>query len=269
MGALLDGELLMIPPGFTEYQFKSHSIVHRVFRKGAGPAVLVMHELPGMVPEFIRLAEVIADNGFSVHLPLFFGEPGNYAPVRFAVGMCIRREIYLFAKNGGSPIVSWLRELCQKVWAEAGGPGVGVIGLCMTGNFAISLMADESVLAPVASEPALPVGTFTASRRAALAVTEVELAGAIRRCAAGQPIMALRFSGDTISPGDRLDALRTAFGRNLRAVEIDSSPGNCWGIRRKAHSVLTLDFSNETGHPTSKARDEVVEFLRQRLLGYH
>src|SRR5947207_1161891 len=115
--------------------------------------------------------------------------------------------LYFGNKDGRSPIVSWLRELCRKMWAEAGGPGVGVIGLCMTGNFAISLMADEAVLAPVASEPALPLAPWTPSRKGALAVTEVELAGALRRCIADQPIMALRFSGDPISPAERLDAL--------------------------------------------------------------
>jgi dienelactone hydrolase len=252
----------MIPPGFAELKFEAHGISHRVFKKGSGPAVLVMHELPGMVPQCIALAEAIVENGFSVHLPLFFGEPGaRRAWLRPSFLMCISREICLLSKNGGSPIV----ELCSKIWAECGGPGVGVIGLCMTGNFAISLMADEAVLAPVASEPALPLAPWTPRRKAALAVTEVELAGALRRCIAGQPIMALRFSGNAYSTSERFDALRTTFGPKLRAIEIDSSPGNCWGIRRKAHSVLTVDFRDEAGHPTRKARDEVIAFLQQRL----
>jgi uncharacterized protein (DUF2235 family) len=127
-------------------------------------------------------------------------------------------------------------------------------------------MADDAVLAPIASEPALPLCAPTASRKAALAVTPAELAGAVRRCIAGQPIMMLRFSGDTMSPTERFAALRTAFGHNLRGIEIDSSSGNPWGIRSDAHSVLTSDFNDEAGHPTRKARDEVIGFLRDRLI---
>jgi dienelactone hydrolase len=253
----------MIPPGFTEFKFEAHGISHRVFLKGNGPAVLVMHRYGTGVH---RARRSDCPSGFSVHLPLLFGDPDARAPGRFLAQVCIRREIFLFAKNGGSPIVGWLRALCHKARADCGGSGVGVIGLCLTGNFAISLMADETVLAPVASEPALPLCAPTASRKAALAVTPAELGGAIRRCVTGQPIMALRFSGDAISPAQRFAALRTAFGPKLKGIEIDSSPGNPWGIRPGAHSVLTSDFKDEAGHPTRQARDEVIAYLRQRLL---
>jgi len=256
----------MTPAGFTEFSFDADGTSHHVFLKGSGPAVVVIHELPGMTPACIGLGEEIARSGFSAYLPLLFGEPGDNAPVRFCIELCIRREIYLFSKNGGSPIVSWLRALCHRAKQECGGPGVGVIGLCLTGNFAISLMADDAVLAPVASEPALPLFALTESRRAALAVTQTELAGAVQRCAAGQPIMALRFSGDAISPAERFAALRSAFGPQFNGIEIDSSPGNPWGIRPGAHSVLTSDFKDEAGHPTRKARDEVIGFLKDRLL---
>jgi dienelactone hydrolase len=253
-------------PGFDEFSFAAQGMSHRVFRKGTGPAVLLMHELPGMVPSCISLGEEIVRNRFSAYLPLFFGEPGDHATGRFLVQICIHREIYLLAKNGGSPIVDWLRALCQKIWSDCGGLGVGVIGLCMSGNFAISLMAEESVIAPVASEPALPLLAFTHSRKEALAVTPAERAGAVRRCIAGQPIMALRFSGDAYSPAERFATLRTCFGPKLTEIEIDSSPGNPWAIRPGTHSVLTSDFRDEAGHPTRKARDEVIGFLRERLL---
>jgi len=260
------GELLMIPFGYTEFVFEALGISHRVFRKGTGPAVLVMHELTGMVPECIALGDEISRNGFSAYLPLLFGKPGDRAPLRFMAQVCIRREIYLFAKGGGSPIVDWLRALCHKIWVDCDGPGVGVIGLCLTGNFAISLAADETVIAPVASEPALPVFTPTTSRKAALAVPPNELEGAIRRCVAGQTIMALRFSYDPKSPCQRFSALRAAFGAAFQAIEIDSSPKNRWGIPRNAHSVLTSDFKGEAGHPTREARDAVIAFLRRQLL---
>ena len=100
-----------------------------------------------MTPECIALGEAIAASGFTVHLPLLFGEPGDNHPVFFIAKLCISREFRLFASGGGSPIVDWLRALCRKVKADCGGLGVGAIGLCLTGNFAISLMADDSVLA--------------------------------------------------------------------------------------------------------------------------
>jgi dienelactone hydrolase len=256
----------MIPSGFTECMFEAKGISHRVYRKGTGPAVLIMHELTGLVPECIALGDEISRNGFCVYLPLLFGEPGDRAPVRFVTQVCIRREIYPFAKGGGSPIVGWLRALCQKMWADCGGPGVGVIGLCLTGNFAISLVADETVIASVASEPALPLLTPTLSRKVALAVTPDDLRGAIQRCDSGQSILGLRFSDDAKSPPERFCALRGAFGSSFKSIEIDSSPNNRWGIPRNAHSVLTSDFKDEAGHPAHKARDEVIAFLRRRLL---
>jgi dienelactone hydrolase len=111
---------MMLPSGFTEFRFEAERISHRVFHKGTGPAVLVIHELPGMVPECIGLGEEIARSGFSVYLPLLFGEPRDRSPGRFCVEVCIRREIYLFARNGGSPIVAWLRSLCHKAKADCG-----------------------------------------------------------------------------------------------------------------------------------------------------
>jgi hypothetical protein len=130
-------------------------------------------------------------------------------------------------------------------------------------------MADETVIASVASEPALPLFTPTLSRKVALAVAPDELENAIRRSDADQSILALRFSDDAKSPPERLCALRGAFGSSLKCIEIDSSPNNRWAIRTGAHSVLTSDFKDEAGHPTRKARDEVMAFLRRRLLNQH
>src|SRR5262249_39059452 len=128
-------------PGFDEFAFTDADITHVVFRKGAGPGVVLMHELPGLTQECIRLAEAISDDGFTVHLPLLFGDPGDHHPVQFLAQLCVSHEFAIFAAGGGSPVVTWLRALCRRAKADCGGPGVGVIGLCLTGNFAISLMA--------------------------------------------------------------------------------------------------------------------------------
>ena len=114
---------------FSVAEFASGGVSHRVYRKGAGPDALLMHELPGMTPQFIGLARTIAEAGFTVHLPLFFGEPGERHTVLFLARLCISREFRLFAQRGGSPIVDWLRAYGREIFAKNGGKGIGVIGL--------------------------------------------------------------------------------------------------------------------------------------------
>lgn len=218
-----------------------------------------------MTTACISLAEVVADSGFCVHLPLLFGEPGDNRPIPFIAKLCVSREFRLFAKKGGSPIVDWLRALCRKVKADCGEPGVGAIGLCLTGNFAIALMADDAVLAPVASEPALPLFACTESAKRAVAVTDEELDGARVRCASGVPLMCLRFSGDRKSPQQRFEAISSALGPEFRGIVITSPDAN-HHISRRAHSVLTRDFVDEPNHPTRAARDQVIDFLKTQLL---
>jgi len=259
------GDEAMSAPGFSEFAFADGDIEHRVFRTGDGPGVVIMHELPGMTKACTDFAEEVARE-FTVFLPLMFGKPGDYAPLRFLVRLCISREFRLFAHGGGSPIADWMRALCRKVHVECGGPGVGVIGMCLSGNFAISLMADPSVLAPVASQPSLPLGLSRRSKKA-LAVTQAEMSGAMARAQSGATFLGLRFSEDRLCPRERFATLRQAFGPAFMEIEIDSSKGNRWGIRPNAHSILTDDFVDESGHPTREARDAVLAFLRQKLRG--
>jgi len=259
------GDEAMSAPGFSEFAFADGDIEHRVFRTGDGPGVVIMHELPGMTKACTDFAEEVARE-FTVFLPLMFGKPGDYAPLRFLVRLCISREFRLFAHGGGSPIADWMRALCRKVHVECGGPGVGVIGMCLSGNFAISLMADPSVLAPVASQPSLPLGLSRRSKKA-LAITQAEMSGAMARAQSGATFLGLRFSEDRLCPRERFATLRQAFGPAFMEIEIDSSKGNRWGIRPNAHSILTDDFVDESGHPTREARDAVLAFLRQKLRG--
>jgi len=253
----------MSATGFSEFAFSAGNIEHRVFRTGGGPGVVILHELPGMTDACSAFAEEVARE-FTVYLPLMFGKPGDYAPLRSLVRLCIGREFRLFAHGGGSPIADWMRALCRKVHLDCGGPGVGVIGMCLSGNFALSLMADPSVLAPVASQPSLPLGLSRRSREA-LAVTQAEMDAAIARAQSGVTLLGLRFSDDKLCPRERFETLQQAFGPAFVEIEIDSSKGNRWGIRPGAHSVLTDDFVDESGHPTREARDAVLAFLRERL----
>ncbi|PSN19588.1 dienelactone hydrolase [filamentous cyanobacterium CCP5] len=256
----------------------------RVFYKGCGPAVVLMHELPGLIPECTDLARQIAAAGFTVYVPLLFGEPDASLSVAKTIGfvaqLCISQEFYCFAKRRTSPITYWLRALCRKAHADSGGRGVGVIGMCLTGGFVLSLMADESVIAPVASQPSLPIG-ITKAHKAALGISDEDLAAAKVRASAGVPLLALRFTEDKTSPKERLDRLRQEFGgtpdivrndavicwkrgESLETIEINSGLDNPFQISPMAHAVLTLGL-RESGHPTREAFNRIMQFLQEQF----
>lgn len=254
--------------GYVEIEFVDGAIGRQVFRRGQGPGVIIMHELPGLTPEVIRFANWVADAGFTVFVPCFFGRVGadistvgNFKDMALA---CIRREFRLLAKHESSPLTTWVRALCRSVYDELGGRGVGAIGMCLTGNFALALMVDEHVMAPVLCQPSLPL-SVSAAHRQALHISDETLDIVKRRTAAGAKVLGLRFSGDRLCPPERFARLRHELGDGFEGIEIDSSPGNEHGLGRRAHSVLTIDLVDEAGHPTIVARDRVLAFFRDRL----
>src|SRR5579872_2011160 len=129
-----------------------------------------MHEMPGLHPLVIRFADRVAAAGMTVFLPVLFGEPGRpvstgYAVREMLVGICIRREFAVWAIDRSSPIIDWLRALARKVHAECGGRGVGAVGMCFTGGFALAMMTEQSVVAPVLSQPSLPLAVGPGGKR--------------------------------------------------------------------------------------------------------
>lgn len=255
--------------GFEETQFQpsGSSISHTLYTRGTGPGVVLIHELPGLTKPCVKLANRLVDAGYRVYMPLMFGKPESAAMFKNLMHVCISREFYCFANNKTSPIVSWIKEICKKAHDECGGPGVGAIGMCLTGNFVISLMAEPWMLAPVACQPSLPfsIPKLTPKKAAALAVTPDELEKAVARGNAGQPLMCLRFKTDSISPQARFDNLRNTFGRAFIDGEIDPDKETQYTFPKKAHSVLTAHFVNKTGHPTQRALDNVLAFFEDRL----
>jgi dienelactone hydrolase len=256
--------------GFETSEFTHAGETRTVFRRGAGPGVVVMHEIPGITPEVAGFARRVADAGFSVWLPWMFGEPGRPLSVPYMLGSmaraCVGREFSVLARNASSPITDWLRALCRRAHAECGGPGVGALGMCLTGNFALALMVDESVMAPVLSQPSLPL-PVSRSHREALHLSDADLEVVKRRVREGCPVLGMRFTADPMCPGDRFDRLRRELGAGFEAIEIDSRPGNPHGVPRTAHSVVTKDLVDEAGHPTRAALDRVLGFFAERLKG--
>jgi dienelactone hydrolase len=255
--------------GFDEIEFTHDGATRPVYRRGSGPAVVIMHEIPGITPQVAEFAQRVAAAGFAAFLPQMFGTPGKPLSMPYMLGQmaraCVSREFHVLAKNASSPITSWLRALCRHVHAECGGPGVGAIGMCITGNFALALMVDPSVMAPVLSQPSLPF-PLTAAHRAALHLSDGDLAVAKQRAAQGCSVLGLRFSGDPMCPAERFARLRRELGDRFEGIEIDSSPGNPAGIPRDAHSVVTTHLVDREGHPTRQALDRVLAFFRERLL---
>lgn len=254
--------------GFSVLPMTFDGVRRDVYRRGTGPGVIVMHEVPGITPDVARFARRVADAGFTVFVPSLFGKPNQsptpgYVAIQLARA-CVNREFRAFAANETSPIVSWLRALCAAAHAELGGLGVGAIGMCITGNFALGLMVEPSMMAPVLSQPSLPIGASRAARRG-LHLSPDDLVQVRRRAADGVPVLALRFTGDPMCPAARFQRLRDELGDSFEAIEIDSRPGNSHGITPVAHSVLTHHLVDEAGHPTRAALERVLSFFAEHL----
>lgn len=254
------------PAGFFESEFsdkKGRSL--RVFSKGEGPVVLLLHELPGMTRECIALANRLSAN-FTVLLPLLFGEPGEDRSILVRL-FSLGPDFSLFTPGCTSPIVGWLRDFCRHIQATSKSPRIGVIGNCLTGGLVISLIADPGVEAPVMSQPALPwVLPGTKKQKGDLGVSANELAAAKRRIQDQNiQILGFRFSNDWICPKERFEALKTAFPNHFEPYEI-SSPNMKQKISSGAHAVLTAEYRDTpANHPTLLAFERLVAFLAWRL----
>lgn len=254
--------------GFEQTDFTYGGSTRTVYRRGTGPGVLIMHEIPGIHPDVIRFARLVADFGYSVAMPNLFGDPGRPLSgpylAREMFRACVSKEFSVLAAHSASPITEWLRGLGRALHAEVGGPGIGAIGMCLTGNFALALMLDPCLLAPVLSQPSLPF-PFGAERRAGLHISDEQLAVVKQRAAVGCTVLGLRFTEDPACPGERFARLKSELGDGFEAIEIDSKPGNPFGIPKSAHSVVTKDLVDREGHPTKDALDRVMSFFAERL----
>ena len=254
---------------YSEDTFGFEGKSRRIFRRGEGPAVLVIAEIPGITPAVVDFADRVVDLGCTAVLPHLFGEPGAEPSMGNALGVvawgCVSREFATWMTGRTSPVTVWLRALGRHEHERSGGPGIGVVGMCFTGGFALAMMVDETVVAPVLSQPSLP---FPVSRRHKrdLGIDDADLARVKERCAGGAEVLGLRFTGDGVSPGRRFQRLRDELGDAFVGVEIDSSKGNAHGVPRSAHSVLTEHLVDEPGHPTRDALDKVLDLFRRRLL---
>lgn len=256
--------------GWTCVAFTGGGITHDVYRKGDGLGVVLIPEMPGLTPQVLGLGNHLVNNGFTVAVPSLFGVPGRPAGpgmLPTVLRGCVASEFAAFATDKQRPVADFLRALARDLNATTPGTGVGVIGECFTGGFALAAAVDDSVLAPVLSQPSLPL-PLTAGRRRDPGVSEGELRVVERRAAEeGLCALGLRFSEDRLVPAQRFKTLRDRLGDRFRVIEIDSRPGNPGGFSKSAHSVLTEEVREADGQPAYEARKRVVEFLRERLAG--
>lgn len=262
---------------FTRDTFRDGDTDHPILRSGSGPAVIVIAEFPGITPKVADFARRVRDLGCTVVLPELFGTTGRdlspaahgkratIATASKAIGgICVSREFTLFAVGRTSPVIPWLRALARAEHDRCGGPGVGAVGMCLTGGFALAMATEEAVLAPVLAEPSLPLAVGR-RRSSTTDVSEEDLAVVEQRCAAGLQVLGVRFRGDRLSPGARFDTLRRRLGDTFVAIELDDESANPDGAG-PAHSVLTEHLIDREGEPTRAALDEVLDLFRRNLL---
>jgi dienelactone hydrolase len=175
--------------------------------------------------------------------------------------ICIHREFNVWFTGKSSPIVEWLRALARRAHAECGGRGVGAIGMCFTGGFALAMMTESSVVAPVLSQPSLPAAAISKKSAAGIDAAPKEVACARRRFEnENLSMIGLRFKSDRSVPDARFETYRREFGNKFEAIELegaDAAPAD-----RPPHSVLTIHM-REDG-PTKAAEQRVIAFFKER-----
>jgi dienelactone hydrolase len=241
--------------GWARGTFTSDGWTRAVFTRGTGPGVIVIHEIPGITPRVAAFANDVAEAGFTVVMPSLVGTPGRAVSGLYGtasmIKVCVAREFTHWALHQTSPIIAWLRALAADLHASAGGPGVGAVGMCFSGGFALGMMVDEVLVAPVLSQPSLPFAIGKPARHGDLNLSPADAERVAERAAAGCEVLGLRFDQDKLV-GTRFDSLRALLGDSFIAVELPSTS-------KRDHSVLT----EQRDEPSV---DRVIQFLRTKLI---
>jgi len=256
---------------FVAREITLNSVTKVVHVSGTGPAVIVMTEMPGISPHVARFSRWVRDAGFTVYMPSLFGRDGALVSAEEGVAVmqraCVSAEFRAFAANESSPVTAWLRALARHAHDERGGPGVGAIGMCFTGNFALSMMLEPAMLAPVVSQPSLPLND-----PAGMAMAPDELTAVRERLEREDlTVMAYRFAGDKFCKAQCFAAFSEALGDRFVARVLPDSAANTdlppfFATHvTTPHSVVTAHLIDEAGQPTIAARDEILSFFKHRL----
>jgi dienelactone hydrolase len=223
---------------------------HPVYRKGTGPGVVVVHEMPGLTAGVVRFGEELVAAGYTVVLPHLFGPVGrefsNGDVMRAFPRICISREFTKLGRGVTTPVAGWLRALARQLHDELGGPGVGALGMCFTGGFALAMMVDDSTVAPVVCQPSTPF-VPGAKRAADLNLSPADADVVRRRAGEGCRVLGIRYTSDPL-PGTRFDTLGALIGDAFIRVELEG----------QGHSTVTEQRSQV-------AVDAVLDFFGAKL----
>ena len=240
--------------GWERGEFTAAGMTRATYRRGTGPGVIVIHEIPNITPLVTKFANDVVERGFTVIMPSLIGTPGravsNVSGLQSMVKLCVAKEFTALALNQTSPIIAWLRALARNLHNEVGGPGVGAVGMCYSGGFALGMMVDDIMVAPVLSQPSLPLPIGSA-RKADLNLSPDDLATITERAANGCQVLGLRFTEDSFV-GDRFSTLREVLGDAFIAVELPS-------VNKRGHSVLTEQRDDASV-------ERVLDFFAEKLL---
>jgi dienelactone hydrolase len=256
---------------FSTRQFEFEGESKKVYFAGTGPAVIVIPEVPGISPPVARFARWVRDAGFRVYMPSLFGRDG--AVVSADEGgevfqrLCVSAEFNALESGRSSKVTTWLRALARLAHEECGGPGVGAVGMCFTGNFALTMMLDAAVIAPVLGQPALPLND-----PGGLEISPEELSQVRSRLdRENLKVIGLRFRDDPFCTASRFAAYQKALGEHFEGVVLPDEVANKDVAPFFAkhvpspHSVLTQHLIDKEGELTLKVRDDVIQFLKERL----
>lgn len=243
--------------GFSKTRFAApiagREQAYDIYRMGAGPPVIVMQELPGIGRGAIALCERLAAAGYEVWAPHWFGPLGRTSGLNLVRVFCMRREFQLFAKRKSSAVVDWMRALCAHVARETGHDRVGVIGMCLSGNFALTLIAEPNVWAAVAAQPSLALGA-----PGSLHMSDAEIDASRAAIDAKGAMRAYRFDEDRHCTRARFDAIDAAFNDDGVRVVTNVLPG-------AAHAVFSRHYDETPESPTAQAMAEVLAYFKRQL----
>ena len=241
--------------GWERASFTAAGFHHDTFRRGTGPGVIVIHEVPGITPTVIDFANEVVERGFTVVMPDLVGTPGKPVSMPYTLAslaeVCVSKEFTAWALNSTTPLTPWLRALARRLHDEVGGPGVGAVGMCFSGGFALGMRVDDIMVAPVLSQHSFPIARGRGEASGNLGLSPDDEAAVIDRAAHGCQVLGLRFAGDRMV-GTRFDTLRDKLGDAFIAVEV---PSSSW----QDHSVLT----EQRDEPSVQ---RVLDFLAEKLL---
>lgn len=231
---------------------------HDVYTIGdGGKIVVIIQELPGIGQETLSLADKFVHQGYTVVLPHLFGPIGRTTVLGNIIQvLCMRREFSLFAKNESSPVVDFLSQLCSSLKAKYKVKGVAVIGMCLTGNFAISLMANEDVLAGFASQPSMPL-----FYQKSMHMSPDDIKYIKKNIDNVGPMHCGRFELDSLCTHSKMEVMDETFNQDdKKRIIFHELLGN-------GHAILTLDFRDKKGHPTYQILNEIFEYFNEQLNG--